>query len=44
MHAFIKEIGRHVSDGYDKDMLIQQLSMCACLQCEPTTYTVWVVL
>jgi hypothetical protein len=44
MHALIKELGRHVSDGCDKDTLIQHLSMCACLRYEPTTYTVWVIL
>jgi len=44
MHALIKEHGRHVSDGYGKDKLIQQLSMCACLLYEPKTYNVWVVL
>lgn len=33
-----------MSDVYDKDTLIQQLSICACLHYELTTYTVWVVL
>jgi hypothetical protein len=44
MNALIKELGRRVSEGYDRNTLIQQLSICACLQYEPTTYTAWVVL